>query len=79
MMVVMTMKKKSDIPIMAEIRAILARGYSHKANESKVVDPELIEAMLEELVHSRIGFYMKFPIDYDWFAIADQDWTIKDW
>jgi len=72
-------KESKDNPIIAEIRVTLIRGYDHKANENKVVDLELIEAMLEELVHSRIKLSMKFPIDYDWFAIADQDWTIKDW
>lgn len=32
-----------------EIRGALARGYCHKENENKILDPNLIEAMAQEI------------------------------
>ena len=32
-----------------EIRGALARGYCSKENENKVLDPDLIEAMVVEI------------------------------
>lgn len=37
-------------PLEAKITQCLARGYGHIANDSKTLDPTLVEAMAEELM-----------------------------
>ena len=55
-------KESEDSPIMAEIRGALSRGYTHKENKTKILDPTLIEAMIDELACSSIQFSMNATI-----------------
>lgn len=33
----------------SDLRGALARGYCHKENENKILDPDLIESMAQEV------------------------------